>query len=67
MIIQSVELVARVNAPSYEEKYYRVHLDSGETIDLFPQHWDVHLPPESLIGLTVADPLCQDRCPLGLN
>lgn len=53
MIIQSIELVARANAPSYEEKFYRAHLDTGEALDLFQQHWDVNLPPESLIGLTV--------------
>ena len=55
MIIQSVELVARANAPAYEEKIYRAHLDTGEALDLFQQHWDVNLPPESLVGLTVAD------------
>ena len=55
MIIQSVELVARANAPAYEEKFYRAHLDTGEALDLFQQHWDVNLPPESLIGLTVAE------------
>jgi len=53
MIIQSVELVARANAPAYEEKFYRAHLDTGVALDLFQQHWDVNLPPESLIGLTV--------------
>lgn len=55
MRIQSVELVSRPNAPSYEEKFYRAHLDSGESLDLFQQHWDVHLPPETLIGLTVEE------------
>ena len=55
MIIQSVELVARPNAPAYEEKIYRVHLDTGEELDLFQQHWDVNLPPESLVGLTVEE------------
>jgi len=55
MIIQSVELVARPNAPTYEEKFYRAHLDTGETIDLFQQHWDVYLPPEFLVGLTVVE------------
>lgn len=53
MIIQSVELVARPNAPAYEEKFYRARLDTGESLDLFQQHWDVNLPPESLVGLTV--------------
>lgn len=55
MIIQSVELVARANAPAYEEKFYRAHLDTGEALVLFQQHWDVNLPPESLIGLTVEE------------
>lgn len=55
MIIQSVELIARANAPSYEEKFYRAHLDTGEALVLFQQHWDVNLPPESLIGLTVEE------------
>lgn len=55
MIIQSVELAARANAPTYEEKFYRAHLDTGETLDLFQQHWDINLPPESLVGLTVAE------------
>ena len=31
---------------------FRSHLDTGEDIDLFQQHWDVLLPPESLVGLT---------------
>lgn len=52
MIIQSVELVAMPNAPAYQNKIYRAHLDTGEDIDLFQQHWDVPLPPESLVGLT---------------
>jgi len=52
MIIQSVELVALPDAPEYQEKVYRAHLDTGEDIDLFHQHWDVPLPPESLVGLT---------------
>jgi hypothetical protein len=55
MIIQSVELVALPNAPAYQEKIYRAHLDTGEDVDLFQQHWDVHLPPESLVGLTPAE------------
>ena len=53
MIIQSVELVALPNAPSYQNKIYRAHMDTGEDIDLFQQHWDVALPPESLVGLSV--------------
>jgi len=59
MKIQSVELVARPNAPAYEEKFYRAHLDSGESLDLFQQHWDVYLPPESLVGLTVEEAQCR--------
>jgi hypothetical protein len=55
MIIQSVELVALPDAPAYQEKVYRAHLDTGEDIDLFQQHWDVLLPPESLVGLTPAE------------
>lgn len=52
MIIQSVELVALPNAPTYQNKIYRAHMDTGEDVDLFQQHWDVPLAPESLIGLT---------------
>lgn len=52
MIIESVELVALPDAPSYQEKVYRAHLDTGEALDLFQAHWDVPLPPETLIGLT---------------
>ncbi len=55
MLIQSVELVALPNAPSYQEKIYRARLDTGDTVDLFQSHWDVPLAPESLIGLTVPD------------
>ncbi len=53
VIIQSVELVALPNAPTYQEKIYRAHMDTGENVDLFQQHWDVYLPPESLVGLTL--------------
>jgi hypothetical protein len=53
VLIQSVELVALPNAPAYQEKVYRARLESGDTIDLFQTHWDVPLPPESLVGLTV--------------
>lgn len=52
MIIQSVELVALPDAPAYQNKIYRAHMDTGEDVDLFQQHWDVPLPPESLVGLT---------------
>ncbi len=53
MLIESVELVALPNAPAYQEKIYRARLATGEAIDLFQAHWDVPLPPESLVGLTV--------------
>ncbi len=53
MLIKSVELVALPNAPSYQEKVYRAQLNSGVAVDLFQAHWDVPLPPESLIGLTI--------------
>ena len=43
------------NAPAYFEKVYRARLESGEVVDLFQTHWDVPLPPDSLIGLTVSD------------
>ncbi len=55
MLIQSIELVALPDAPAYQEKIYRARLESGDTVDLFQCHWDVPLPPESLIGLTVPD------------
>ncbi len=55
MLIQSVELVAAPNAPAYQEKIYRARLASGEAVDLFQAHWDVPLPPETLIGLTVQE------------
>ena len=55
MLIQSVEMVALPNAPAYQEKIYRARLDSCDAVDLFQAHWDVPLPPESLIGLTVQD------------
>jgi hypothetical protein len=55
MRIESVELVALPNAPSWQEKVYRAHMDTGEAMDLFQQHWDVPLPPESLVGLTVEE------------
>jgi hypothetical protein len=55
MIIESVELVALPNAPAYQEKIYRAQLESGVAVDLFQSHWDVPLPPESLVGLTVQE------------
>ena len=55
MLIQSVELVALPNAPSYQEKVYRARLDTGDTVDLFQSHWDVPLAPESLVGLTIEE------------
>ena len=51
--IQSVALVTAPNAPAWQEKVYRAVLDTGDIIDLFQQHWDVSLPPESLVGLTM--------------
>jgi hypothetical protein len=53
VLIQSVELVALPDAPAYQEKVYRAHLDSGADVDLFQAHWDVPLQPESLVGLSV--------------
>jgi hypothetical protein len=55
VLIKSVELVSRPNAPSYQEKIYRARMDTGDTVELFQQHWDVFLPPESLVGLTLAE------------
>ena len=53
LLIQSVELVALPNAPAYQEKVYRARLATGAVVDLFQAHWDVPLPPESLIGMSV--------------
>lgn len=55
MIIESVELVALPDAPVYQEKIYRAHMDTGEDLDLFQAHWDVPLPPAALVGLTVQE------------
>lgn len=55
MVIESVELVALPNAPSYQEKIYRARLNTGEDMDLFQAHWDVPLAPHTLIGLTVEE------------
>jgi len=55
MIIESVELIALPNAPAYQEKIYRAHMDTGEDMDLFQAHWDVPLPPDTLIGLTIEE------------
>ncbi len=55
MIIEAVELVALPNAPVWQEKIYRAHLDSGDAVDLFQQLWDIPLSPESLVGLTVGE------------
>ena len=57
MRIESVELVALPDAPAWQEKVYRARLDTGEAMDLFQQHWDVKLPPESLVGLTPEEAL----------
>lgn len=51
--IVSVSLIAHPGAPVWQEKVYRAELSSGETIDLFPQHLDVPLPPDNLLGLTI--------------
>ena len=53
MIIESVELVASQQTHEFQERYYRARMENGEVQDLFWEHWDVHLPPESLVGLTV--------------
>ncbi len=55
MVIESVELVSVPNAPAWQEKVYRAHLDSGEDVDLFQSLWDVPIAPESLVGLTPAE------------
>jgi hypothetical protein len=55
MIIEAVELVNLPNAPAWQEKIYRAHLDTGDDVDLFQQLWDVPLSPESLVGLTVSE------------
>lgn len=55
MLIESVELVALPNAPTWQEKVYRAHLDSGEDVDLFQNLWDVPISPDSLVGLTPAE------------
>ncbi|MEW6166018.1 MAG: hypothetical protein AB1642_13235 [Pseudomonadota bacterium] len=55
MIIESVELVSLPGAPAYQEKIYRAHLDNGEEMYLFQAHWDVPLPPEVLVGLTIEE------------
>ena len=55
MIIQSVELISLPGAPAYQEKIYRAHMDTGEDLLLFQAHWDVPLPPESLVGLTIEE------------
>ena len=52
MVIESVVLVSVPNAPAWQEKVYRAHLDSGEDVDLFQSLWDVPISPESLVGLT---------------
>ena len=55
MIIESVELIALPGAPTWQEKVYRAHMDSGEEVFLFQAHWDVPLAPESLVGLTIEE------------
>jgi hypothetical protein len=51
--IASVSLVDLPGAPVWQEKVYRALLSTGETVDLFPQHLDVPLPPGHLLGLTI--------------
>jgi len=48
-----VQLIARAGAPAYQEKVYCAHMNTGEDIELFQSLWDVTLPPESLVGLTI--------------
>jgi 16S rRNA U516 pseudouridylate synthase RsuA-like enzyme len=55
MIIESVALISMPGAPAYQEKIYQAHLDNGEEVFLFQAHWDVPLPPESLVGLTIEE------------
>lgn len=55
MIIASVELISLPGAPAYQEKIYRAHMDTGEEVFLFQAHWDVPLPPETLVGLTIEE------------
>lgn len=55
MVIASVELVSLPGAPTYQEKVYRAHMDGGEEVLLFQAHWDVPLPPASLVGLTIEE------------
>jgi hypothetical protein len=55
MRIQSVELIALPGAPAYQERIYLAKLETGEAVDLFQAHWDVHLPPDILIGMTVKE------------
>jgi hypothetical protein len=52
VVIESVELVSAPNAPAWQEKVYRAHMDSGEDVDLFQSLWDIPISPESLVGLT---------------
>ncbi len=52
VVIESVELVALPDAPTWQEKVYRAHMVSGEDVVLFQSLWDVPISPESLVGLT---------------
>ncbi len=46
MIIESVELVALPDAPTYPEKIYCAHMDPGEDMDLLPPlRYPFHLCP----------------------
>lgn len=51
--IVSVSLVSLPGAPVWQEKVYRASLNTGEIVDLFPQHLDVPLPPANLVGLSI--------------
>lgn len=61
MIIQSVELVSAPDAPEFQEKLYRARCDDGAEVELFRHHWDVDLPPESLVGLTIDEARCRRK------
>lgn len=55
MVITSIKLVSLPGAPAYQEKVYLAHMDTGEDVWLFQAHWDVPLPPETLVGLTIEE------------
>jgi hypothetical protein len=41
--------------PSTKKKSTAPTMDTGEDMDLFQAHWDVPLPPDTLVGLTVEE------------